>query len=106
LDTSTIESSYLYRTLQNPKGLKIRKALGCAVCRDTGYKGRSAIAEILTIDDTMKDLLVQQAPISVVKKAARERGFTSLRDSAVALVFQGLTTIEEIDRVTPEEQAV
>jgi len=106
VDLSSIEQSYLYRSLQNPKGMKVKKARGCASCRDTGYRGRCAIAEILNIDDAMKDLLVQQAPISVVKKAARAQGFMSLRDSAVSLVLRGLTTIEEIDRVTPEEQVL
>ncbi len=77
------------------------KAIGCNACRGTGYKGRSAIAETLTIDDTMKDLLVQHAPISSIKSAARERGFKTLRDSAVSLALRGMTTIDEINRVTP-----
>jgi general secretion pathway protein E len=81
--------------------LLIAKANGCGHCRGTGYKGRSAIAETLPIDDEMKDLLVQHASISVLKKAARDKGFKSLRDSAVALALAGKTTIDEINRVTP-----
>ncbi|MES2948839.1 MAG: GspE/PulE family protein [Pseudomonadota bacterium] len=78
-----------------------KKAVGCPACRGTGYKGRCAIAETLTIDDAMKDLLVQQAPISTIKGAAREQGFKTLRDSAISLALRGMTTIEEINRVTP-----
>lgn len=84
--------------IENPV---LRVACGCSDCRGTGYKGRAAIAETLYIDDEMKDLLVQQAPISVVKAKARDKGFRTLRDSAMSLALRGLTTIEEINRVTP-----
>ena len=83
------------------KGLLLTRACGCEMCRNTGYKGRSAIAETLDIDDEMKDLLIQRATISNIKKAARAKGFQSLRDSAVAMVLAGRTTVEEINRVTP-----
>jgi general secretion pathway protein E len=81
----------------------IRKAMGCAACRGTGYRGRVAIAETLPIDDDMKDMLVQHAPISAVKRLAREKGFCSLRQSAEALARRGLTTFDEINRVAPVE---
>lgn len=82
---------------------RLKRACGCSLCRGTGYKGRTAIAEILTIDDAMKDLLVTHAPISVLKAAAGDKGFSSLRDSAVALAIRGVTTMEEINRVTPAQ---
>jgi general secretion pathway protein E len=78
-------------------------AAGCPSCRGTGYKGRMAIAETLPIDDEMRDLLVQHAPISSVKRMAREKGFQSLRHSAEGLVRRGLTTLDEINRVAPME---
>lgn len=81
--------------------ISLKKARGCEHCRWTGYKGRAAIAEILPIDDEMKDLLVQQAPISTLKRLAREKGFESLRESAISLALRGMTTIDEINRVTP-----
>lgn len=83
------------------KEVNLKKAQGCEHCRWTGYKGRAAIAETLPIDDEMKDLLVQHAPISTLKRLAREKGFESLRESAISLAFRGLTTIDEINRVTP-----
>jgi general secretion pathway protein E len=79
------------------------KAVGCAACRGTGYKGRIAVAETLAIDDDMKDLLVQHVPISTIKRHAREHGFRSLREAAETLAARGLTTPEEIDRVTPAD---
>lgn len=80
-----------------------KRGLGCAHCRGTGYKGRRAIAETLPMSDALRDLLVQRAPLSQIRQSARESGFTSLRDAAIALALQGETTLEEINRVTPVE---
>ncbi len=82
---------------------RFTRAVGCAHCRGTGYKGRLAIAETLEMDDDIRDLLVRQAPISQIKQMARGKGFMSLRDSAVSLAMGGQTTMEEINRVTPRE---
>jgi len=81
----------------------VPKAIGCPECRGTGYKGRLAIAETLPMDDGIRDLLVQRAPISNVKRLAREKGFRDLRHSGLALVGRGLTTLEEVNRVAPAE---
>jgi general secretion pathway protein E len=80
-----------------------KHGMGCAHCRGTGYKGRRAIAETLPMSDTLRDQLVQRAPLSVIRRSARDGGFTSLRDAAVALACSGETTLEEINRVTPVE---
>jgi general secretion pathway protein E len=84
-------------------GATFRAGLGCAHCRGTGYKGRKAIAEMLRMSDTLRDHMVQQAPLSVIRQSARAEGFQSLRDAAVALACDGATTLEEINRVTPVE---
>jgi general secretion pathway protein E len=76
---------------------------GCAHCRGTGYKGRRAIAETLPMNDNLRDLLAQRAPLSQIRRTARSEGFVSLRDAAVALALSGDTTLEEINRVTPVE---
>ena len=103
LDPSQHDLSEFDELLKSDKlGLShLKQAKGCTLCRGTGYKGRAAIAETLSIDDAMKDLLVEQAPISALKRCARDRGFLSLRDSALALALRGLTTLDEINRVTP-----
>ena len=80
-----------------------KRGLGCAHCRGTGYKGRQAIAETLPMSDSLRDQLVQRAPLSQIRHTARQAGFTSLRDAAVALACRGDTTLEEINRVTPVE---
>jgi general secretion pathway protein E len=82
---------------------RFMRGQGCAHCRGTGYKGRRAIAETLPMDDTLRDQLVQRAPLSQIRQSARSSGFTSLRDAAVALALAGETTLEEINRVTPVE---
>lgn len=98
---SSDDLAHLGESVGTGQGLHLKKAVGCNQCRGTGYKGRAAIAETLPIDDEMKDLLVQQAPISTLKRVARDKGFRSLRDSAVSLARRGKTTLDEINRVTP-----
>jgi general secretion pathway protein E len=73
---------------------------GCGRCRGTGYRGRTAIAEILLFDDELRQLIIDRQPIARVKEAARKRGLRFLRESAVDLVAAGRTTLQEINRVT------
>jgi general secretion pathway protein E len=88
---------------QRAAAATFKHGLGCAHCRGTGYKGRRAIAETLPMSDTLREQLVQRAPLSQIRQSARDSGFTSLRDAAVALALSGQTTVEEINRVTPVE---
>jgi general secretion pathway protein E len=85
------------------KGAGFRRGLGCAHCRGTGYKGRRAIAETLVLNDELRDLLAERAPLSRIKAAAQQAGYRSLREAAVAAALSGATTIEELNRVTPVE---
>ena len=73
---------------------------GCGHCRGTGYKGRKALAEILKLNDTLRELIISRAPVSQLKEAARKAGMRSLRDIAISTVRQGQTTLQEINRVT------
>ena len=73
---------------------------GCQHCRMTGYKGRTAMIELLSFDDELRDLIVARAPMSQIKQAARARGLIPLRDTAIQAVCRGETTFEELDRVT------
>ena len=73
---------------------------GCGRCRGTGYAGRTAIAEILLLDDELRQIIIDRQPIAMLKEAARRRGLRFLRESAVALVAAGKTTLQEINRVT------
>ncbi|WP_077034801.1 GspE/PulE family protein [Pelomonas sp. KK5] len=79
------------------------KGEGCGHCRGTGYKGRRAVAELLKLDDELRDLIVARAPMSQIKEAARARGMKPLRALALQAVCRGETTFEELERVTLDE---
>ncbi len=90
------------RAAQLPLDAKGRfmRAVGCTHCRGTGYRGRQAIAEILLMDDTLRDLIVARAPLTQVKAHARASGTRLLREAALAAVLRGESTIDELNRVT------
>src|SRR6267378_363838 len=73
---------------------------GCAECNATGYRGRKAIAELMILNDELRELIVSRAPMRKLKEAARAAGTGNLRDAALELVRRGESTMEEIDRVT------
>jgi general secretion pathway protein E len=73
---------------------------GCGHCRGTGYKGRKAIAEILHLNDEIREMIVAREPIRKIKAAAKANGMRSLRESALDLVRLGETTLHEINRTT------
>jgi type IV pilus assembly protein PilB len=73
---------------------------GCIDCNGTGYRGRTAIHELLDLSDPIREMLIERRPTSEIKRAAREEGMTFLRDSALAKVFAGTTTLKEINKVT------
>jgi general secretion pathway protein E len=77
-----------------------RAGAGCAQCRGSGYKGRRAIAELMRLNDELRELIVARAPIRQVKEAAARAGVQSLRAAALERVKRGETTLEEINRVT------
>ncbi|MBS1145060.1 MAG: type secretion system protein [Proteobacteria bacterium] len=79
---------------------QFRRAVGCGSCRGTGYRGRKAIAEMLVLNDEIRELIIGRAPIRQLKEAARRSGTRSLRESALDLVRNGITSLEEANRVT------
>lgn len=81
-------------------GFHFQQGQGCGSCRGTGYKGRQAIAEILTLTDEIRELIIDKRPIRQIKEAARLNGTRSLREAALELVRSGRTTLDEIKRVT------
>jgi general secretion pathway protein E len=79
---------------------KFQRSVGCGTCRGTGYRGRKAIAELLVLNDEIRELIISRAPIRQLKEAARRGGTRSLRESALDLVRDGITSLEEANRVT------
>ena len=73
---------------------------GCHHCRNTGYRGRKAVGELVVLNDELRELIVARAPARRLKDAARAAGTVPLREAAMALVDAGETTLEEINRVT------
>jgi general secretion pathway protein E len=73
---------------------------GCPDCRNTGFRGRKAIGELLVLNDELRELIVARAPARKLNEAARAAGTVPLREAATALVQAGETTLEEINRVT------
>ena len=73
---------------------------GCIECGGTGYKGRTAICELLDVTDTIRELILAKRSSADIKRAAREEGMVFLRDSAVAKALGGQTTLPEINKVT------
>lgn len=78
--------------------------VGCDACNHTGYRGRTAIHELLDLSDNIREMIVERRPGSEVRRAAEAEGLTSLRESALRKVFSGVSTLHEINRVTFVEE--
>jgi type IV pilus assembly protein PilB len=73
---------------------------GCLECNGTGFFGRMAITELLDLSDRIRGLILDKRPAAEIKKAAREEGMAFLRESALAKVISGQTTLREVNKVT------
>ena len=82
------------------QGFRFREGAGCIECGGTGFRGRSAIHELLALDDEVREMLLEKRPGSEIRKKAREKGMHFLRDSALERVRAGITTLREINKVT------
>ena len=80
------------------------RSMGCDGCNHTGYRGRSAIHELLDMTDSIREMIIERRPGSEIRRQAEKEGLSSLRESAVKKVFAGLTTLHEINRVTFVEE--
>jgi general secretion pathway protein E len=86
-------------------GYRFTRGRGCGHCRGSGFRGRRAVAELLVVNDTIRDLIASQAPVAVLKEAAHKGGTRFLREAALDVVRSGETTLEEANRVTGTEAA-
>jgi type IV pilus assembly protein PilB len=73
---------------------------GCIECDGTGFHGRLAVSELLDLSDTIRELILARRPGSEIKRVAKEEGMVFLRESALQKVFEGVTTLREINKVT------
>jgi type IV pilus assembly protein PilB len=73
---------------------------GCIECAGTGFRGRTAIHELLDLSDRIREMILAKKPTSEIRRAAREEGMRFLRESALDKVRAGVTTLKEINKVT------
>jgi general secretion pathway protein E len=86
--------------LGDAAGFDFRRGAGCGDCRGTGYRGRQAVAELLRLDDSLREMIVARQSARQIKEAAYAKGTRSLTEAALDLVRAGRTTLEEVRRVT------
>jgi type II secretory ATPase GspE/PulE/Tfp pilus assembly ATPase PilB-like protein len=90
----------------DPKTLKIYKGRGCDNCNSTGYLGRTAIYEILLVDDKIRKLVISKSPSDEIKISAMKSGMKTLRQSGYNKMITGLTTFDEVTRITPADPSI
>ena len=80
-----------------------RPGHGCVACKQRGYRGRIGIHELLVVDDAIRQLIMQKADASMIRKSATSRGMPTLREDGARKVLEGITSVEEILRVTQDD---
>jgi type II secretory ATPase GspE/PulE/Tfp pilus assembly ATPase PilB-like protein len=92
--------------LSSSKEVKLYKGEGCSSCNGTGFFGRTAIYEIILVDNVIRELIVRKMPSTQIKRAAVSRGMRTLRQDGWMKVMQGVTTVDEVMKVTQAEEAL
>ena len=101
------EAEELYEAGLRPEDVGDRtfyRNVGCDACNHTGYRGRTAIHELLDMSDRIREMIIERRPGSEIRRQAEKEGLSSLRESAVKKVYAGMTTLYEINRVTFVEE--
>ncbi len=94
----------LTRPWNAPLPSTAQRAVGCLECRDTGYRGRAGVYEIMLLNDAIKPLITADTDIVALRRQAFKDGMRSLRLSGAQKIAAGLTTVEEVLRVTPQSE--
>src|SRR6185295_14043337 len=95
--------SYLVESGLNPaewRDVPMFEGPGCFECGGTGFRGRTAIHELLDLTERIREMILDKRPTSEIKRLSREEGMTFLRESALLKVKTGVTTLKEINKVT------
>jgi type IV pilus assembly protein PilB len=99
----TYPDSYLAESGLDPvewQKITLYEGAGCFECGGTGFRGRTAIEEVLDLSERIREMILDKRPSSEIKRAAREEGMTFLREAALEKVRLGITTLREINKVT------
>ncbi len=82
------------------KNISVFHGAGCLECNGTGFRGRTAIGELLDLSDNIRNLILARRPASEIRRVAREEGMVTLREDALGKARQGITTLKEVNKVT------
>ncbi|MBI5074229.1 MAG: type II/IV secretion system protein [Nitrospirae bacterium] len=94
------ECTLLGMAREKAKTIKVSIGAGCPQCRGTGYLGRTAVFEIMEITDKVRATIEERTTPTKLKKIAQSEGFTTLRENAIRILLKGITTVDEVVRVT------
>jgi type II secretory ATPase GspE/PulE/Tfp pilus assembly ATPase PilB-like protein len=83
-----------------PGTYKLRRGRGCSRCHNTGYRGRTGLFELMPLSEELRDLIVKVSPTNVIRRQAVAEGMSSLAEDGIRKVLAGMTTVEEVLRVT------
>ena len=86
--------------------IEVFKGKGCPACKFSGYRGRTGIHEVILMNNTLREMVIERASSQQIKKKAIECGMRTLRQDGWDKILQGITTIEEVMRVTQQEETV
>jgi type II secretory ATPase GspE/PulE/Tfp pilus assembly ATPase PilB-like protein len=95
--------AYLVESGLNPaewRDFTFHEGPGCFECGGTGFRGRTAITELLDLSERIREMILDKRPTSEIRRVARDEGMTFLRECALAKANQGITTLKEINKVT------
>jgi general secretion pathway protein E len=102
-DFERTELPLLQELMSRGEVTHIYRAKGCRECRNTGYRGRLGIYELLTVTDEIRSLIVRRVDATIIKKEAIKEGMLTLRDDGALKIARGITTVEEVLRVTQDD---
>jgi type IV pilus assembly protein PilB len=91
---------------EEAKKVKVYKPKGCPSCNNTGYKGRTALFEVLEVTEDIKEMILSKVQTKEIKKKAIEQGMLTLRQSGLEKIKKGITSVEEVLRVTVNDREV
>lgn len=93
---------HIYKMVDDPTQARFYRGEGCKLCGETGYKGRKGIYELFRLDDEVRALIMKRPDVGEIRALARKKGMRTLREDGWKKVLDGVTTVEELFRVTQE----
>jgi type II secretory ATPase GspE/PulE/Tfp pilus assembly ATPase PilB-like protein len=86
------------------ENVQFTRGRGCQICKGTGYKGRTGIFELMTVNDFIRELIMSKSSTIAIREAAIDSGMRTLRQDGINKVIEGETTVEEVFRATAQDE--